>query len=64
MCSSDLGRIGNRIHGAEVIEPNALGGWRALPLVVSVAGEVPRAQIRADLAARGWRELVDYVCAA
>jgi glycosyltransferase involved in cell wall biosynthesis len=58
------GRIGNRIHGAEVIEPDALGGWRQLPLVVSVAGEIPRAQIRSDLAARGWRELVDYVCAA
>ncbi len=58
------GRIGNRIHGAEVIEPDALGGWRRLPLVVSVAGEIPRAQIRGDLAARGWRELVDYVCAA
>jgi glycosyltransferase involved in cell wall biosynthesis len=58
------GRIGNRIHGAEVIEPDALGGWRRLPLVVSVAGEIPRARIRNDLAARGWRELIDYVCAA
>jgi glycosyltransferase involved in cell wall biosynthesis len=58
------GRIGNRIHGAEVIEPDALAGWRRLPLVVSVAGEIPRAQIRSDLTARGWRELVDYVCAA
>jgi glycosyltransferase involved in cell wall biosynthesis len=58
------GRIGNRIHGAEVIEPAALDDWRHLPLVVSVAGEGPRALIRNDLAARGWRELVDYICAA
>jgi len=58
------GRIGNRIHGSLVIEPAALDGWRHLPLVVSVAGEAPRALIRKDLAARGWRELVDYVCAA
>lgn len=58
------GRIGNRIHGAEVIEPDALGGFRQLPLVVSVAGEIPRTRIRSDLAARGWRELVDYVCTA
>jgi cellulose synthase/poly-beta-1,6-N-acetylglucosamine synthase-like glycosyltransferase len=58
------GRIGNRIHGAPVIPPDALADWRGLPLVVSVAGETPRALIRADLAARGWRELSDYVCAA
>jgi hypothetical protein len=58
------GRVGNSIHGAPVIEPDALGDWPALPLVVSVAGEGPRALIRADLAKRGRRELVDYVCAA
>jgi glycosyltransferase involved in cell wall biosynthesis len=58
------GRLGNRIHGAPVIAPDALADWRAFPLVVSVAGEVPRAKIRADLQARGWRESSDYVCAA
>lgn len=58
------GRIGNRIHGAEVIVPDALADWRRLPLVVSVAGEDPRARIRNDLRSRGWRELVDYICAA
>ena len=57
------GRIGNAIHGAPVIHPQELGG-PDLRLVVSVAGERARALIRAELARRGWRETVDYVCAA
>jgi glycosyltransferase involved in cell wall biosynthesis len=58
------GRIGNTIHGAPVIPPGDLEPWRALPLVVSVAGEGPRTRIRAGLLHRGYHESRDYVCAA
>jgi len=58
------GRLGNRIHGARVIPPEALRGLEARPIVVSVAGETARTEIRAALAALDRRETVDYVCAA
>jgi hypothetical protein len=35
-----------------------------LPLVVSVARAGPRAEIRAELAALGFEETRDFVCAA
>jgi hypothetical protein len=35
-----------------------------MPLVVSVAGAGPRAEIRDKLSALGFEELRDYVCAA
>jgi glycosyltransferase involved in cell wall biosynthesis len=57
-------RIGRRIRGAPVVSRHALGPPRGLPLVVSVAGAGPRALIRAELARLGWRECVDFVCAA
>jgi len=58
------GRVGQRIHGAPVVRPEALPGLRGRPLVVSVAGEGPRREIRAALEAMAFRELRDYVCAA
>jgi hypothetical protein len=58
------GRLGNVIHGAPVVGPEALPGLRPLPVVVSVARSGPRALIRAALAEMGFREIVDYVCAA
>lgn len=58
------GRLGNRILGAEVLAPTQLERLRGWPLLVSVAGVGPRAEIRAELAARGWREVVDFVCVA
>jgi glycosyltransferase involved in cell wall biosynthesis len=58
------GRIGQRIHGAPVIEPAALPALRGTPIVVSVARAEPRALIRRELAAMGFEELRDYVCAA
>jgi hypothetical protein len=58
------GRIGTRIHGAPVIRPEELRSRPRQPLVVSVAGETPRSEIRAALAALGYRELRDFVCAA
>ena len=58
------GRLGERIHGAPVVRPEALPSLPPLPAVVSVAGAFARAQIRAELARLGRRELVDYVVAA
>jgi glycosyltransferase involved in cell wall biosynthesis len=58
------GRIGKTIAGARVIAPDALERGLGMPLVVSVAGATARAQIRAALAPLGFRETVDFVCAA
>ena len=58
------GRLGNRIHGAPVLPPEALAGRDPEPVVVSVAGATPRARIRAELDRMGYRETEDFVCAA
>lgn len=59
------GRIGNRIHGAPVVAPDRLREVVAgRPIVVSVAGAAPRAQIRTALAGMGFRERRDFVVAA
>jgi len=57
-------RIGERIHGAAVVAPEALPDLPRLPLVAAVAGAEARARIRAHLHALGRRETVDYLCAA
>lgn len=57
-------RIGQTIAGAPVIAPDELARRARLPLIASVAGPRPRAQIRAALAALGWRDGTDFVCAA
>lgn len=58
------GRLGNRIHGAPVVPPEALDDLPRGMLVASVAGAAARGEIRAFLAARGWIETRDFVCAA
>jgi len=59
------GRLGNVIHGAPVIAPERLREPACRrPVVVSVAGEGPRRQIRDALGRMGYDELRDYVCAA
>jgi glycosyltransferase involved in cell wall biosynthesis len=58
------GRLGNQIAGAAVVRPES---WLAAPshrLLVSVAGETARRQIRNALGLAGLQENVDYVCAA
>lgn len=57
-------RLGQRIHGADVIPPRALTALRGRPIVVSVARSGPRGEIRVALAAMGFVELRDFVCAA
>jgi glycosyltransferase involved in cell wall biosynthesis len=58
------GRLGNRIHGAPVVPPDALASFGRGRLVVSVAGAAARAEIRGFLAALGWTETRDFLCAA
>ena len=57
-------RLGERIHGADVIPPDALSTHPRLPIVTSVAGARPRSEIRAALATMGLAEGIDFVCAA
>ena len=58
------GRLGNAIDGALVVPIEALEDRPPYPLVVSVAGTTPRGEIRALLQTYGYREGIDYVCAA
>jgi glycosyltransferase involved in cell wall biosynthesis len=58
------GRLGQTIHGAPVVAPEALRDLAGRRIVASVAGVEARSQIRAFLDALGRRETVDYVCAA
>jgi hypothetical protein len=58
------GRLGQTIHGAPVIAPDALPALRPRRIVASVAGTVARTQIRDALHAWGFTELDDFVCAA
>lgn len=58
------GRLGNRIRGAPVLPPDALPRLPRAPLLVSVAGSGPRAEIRAALAALDLVETRDYLCCA
>lgn len=61
-------RLGNTIHGAPVVPPDALRDVRGKempdPIVVSVAGSNPRGEIRATLTKMGFQEGFDFVCAA
>jgi len=60
-------RIGRTIGGAGVVSPDELArrtDLLDLPLIASVSGAGPRAQIRAALGALGRRDGIDFVCAA
>lgn len=58
------GRLGQTIHGAPVVAPDALPELRPARIVASVAGEVARTRIRDALRGWGFVELHDFVCAA
>lgn len=57
-------RVGNVIHGAPVVRPEAIASLPRLPLVASVSGAFARAEIRRHCVRTGWREGVDYWLAA
>jgi hypothetical protein len=58
------GRIGQRIFGAYVIGVEQLAAVKGRKIVVSVAGAGARQEIRERLAAAGFDELREFVCAA
>lgn len=58
------GRLGQLIRGVRVIPPDQLPTLPRQPLLVSVSGRGPRAEIRDALTHMGWREGTDYVCCA
>lgn len=58
------GRLGQRLDGAPVVPPEEISALPRLPLIASVAGAGPRAQIRAFLSGRSFVEGTDFVCAA
>lgn len=57
-------RLGKTIHRAPVIPPEALVTTPRHPVIISVAGERGRSDIRAAMQAMGFEELRDFVCAA
>lgn len=57
-------RIGQRIAGAEVVPPSALGARARLRVVISVAGLAARSEARARAKALGLSEGSDFVVAA
>ncbi|ETW95270.1 MAG: hypothetical protein ETSY1_31350 [Candidatus Entotheonella factor] len=57
-------RLGKTIHQAPVIPPEALVRTPKHPVIVSVAGEQGRGEIRAAMQAMGFQELRDFICAA
>jgi glycosyltransferase involved in cell wall biosynthesis len=57
-------RIGQRIHGAEVIAHTRMAELRGRPIVVSVARIGPRTEVREALAMLGFVEGQGFVCAA
>ncbi len=58
------GRLGQWIHGAPVVPPEALPDLPRRPLLVSVAGASARQEIRGALARMGFVEVRDYLCTA
>ena len=61
------GRLGQRIHGAPVVAPDALSamiGDPTLRVIASVAGAGPRLEIRNELRGLGLEEGEGFVCAA
>ena len=60
-------RLGQTIRGARVIASSELAtsaGLRGLPLIAAVSGAGPRTQIRRALEEVGYRDGIDFVCAA
>jgi glycosyltransferase involved in cell wall biosynthesis len=57
-------KVGQTIHGAKVVAPEALAGPGDGHLLSCVAAKGARQDIRGWLAARGWLEVRDFTCVA
>jgi glycosyltransferase involved in cell wall biosynthesis len=60
----DPRKIGQTVHGAPVEAPDAIDRYRGAFALAAVSGERARAEIRAALAAAGWREGEEFVAVA
>ncbi|MCX7963190.1 MAG: glycosyltransferase [Candidatus Sumerlaea chitinivorans] len=60
----DPRKIGQRIHGIAVVEPETLGAPKGRFCVIAVGVGEARPQIREWLDSHGWAELADYVFVA
>lgn len=60
----DPRKIGQRIHGAPVVAPAAINDHRGAFALAAVSGAQARSEIRASLAAAGWREGADFLAVA
>jgi glycosyltransferase involved in cell wall biosynthesis len=60
----DPRKVGQTIHGAPVIPPGAVDGYRDALVLAAVGSDQGRAEIRAVLRAGRWRELVDFCAVA
>ena len=58
----DPKKIGRPLHGAEVIAPEALGGFAGIHLVAAVGAKGVRALIREHLTQKGWIEVEQFSC--
>ncbi len=60
----DPRKIGQSIHGAPVVAPEAIRHYRGAFVVAAVGSPGARADIRAVLDDAGWREMADYCAVA
>ncbi len=60
----DPRKLGQEIHGAPVIDPDEVDRHRDALAVAAVGQTGARAEIRADLAERGWVEMWDFCAVA
>src|SRR5687767_3091093 len=60
----DARKIGQTIHGAPVIAPAGIAGYRDALAVAAVGQPNARTEIRRALEAAGWRERVDFIAVA
>lgn len=58
----DPAKVGGRLHGVPVVDPNALAGYAGVHLVAAVGAKGARALIRDHLAAKGWVEVEQFTC--
>ena len=60
----DPRKVGQEIYGVPVVSPEELDAYRACYLLGAVGSDEGRLNVRADLEARGFRELIDYCAVA
>jgi FlaA1/EpsC-like NDP-sugar epimerase len=60
----DPRKVGQEIYGVPVVNPETLDAYRECYLLSAVGSDEGRSNVRADLEARGFHELIDYCAVA